>query len=225
MSDRSRHAGVRQRRRGPLRSGAAAPHRGVGGPFPRAAARRGVHAPVRGVGRADAHSEGALPDDRAGPPGSGSPSRHLRHARPRRHRRRRAAHRPHEPGELRAPPSSRARHLVPVLAGTRHGSQVLPDLGVGRDAAHRHSGAVRELRRVPALSRGARPRGNHRGRDEDLVGCPAERAISDPRDADQRHLHAARGHRVRGRDVRMLVAHALSAAGQEPALAALSRAC
>ena len=56
--------------------------------------------PFRGVGRAEAHREGALRDHRARSPGGGAPSRHLRHARPRRHRRRRAAHRPHEPGEL-----------------------------------------------------------------------------------------------------------------------------
>ena len=205
----------------PLRSGAAAQHRRVGGPLPRTAARRGVDAPVRGVGRADAHPESALPDDRARSAGGGAPPRHLRDARARRHRRRRAARRSHEPGELRAPAPACAGHLVAVLAGPRHGAQILPDLGVGRDAAHRDSGAVRKPRRVSAPSRRARPRRDDRRRDKNLVGRAPERAVSDPGNAHQRHLHAARGHRMHRRAVRVLAAHALPAARQEPALAAL----
>ena len=112
----------------------------------------------------------------------------------------------------------------PFWQGQPHRAQVLPDLGMGRDAAHRAPAAVRELRRVSALSRGARPRRNDRGRDEDLVGHTPERAVPHPGDADQRHLHPARGHRVHRRALRVLAADALPAAREEPALAALPAA-
>ncbi len=159
-----------------------------------------------------AHRQRALQRACSGFAASGAAPRHLRHARPCRHRRRRAPHRYSGTGRVFPAASARALDLLAVLAGQRHGSEILPACRVRRAAAHRHPASIFELQRISPHCRASGQRRADRGRDQALVGFAALGAFPDARNAHHRCLSAARRRYRHRRPVRLPLPHALSPA-------------
>ena len=146
-------------------------------------------ASVGAMGGAEDHRARALPEPRERSARRRAAPRDLRDARPYRHPGRRAAHRFVEPGLVFPAAPVGAVDLVAVLAGREHRAQILSARRLRRDAAHRHSRAVRQLGRIPAACRHSGRRRADRGRHQIVVGFAAERPLSDARNAHHRLLH------------------------------------
>ncbi len=219
LADRDRHADLPQRRRGArsARDAARRGDRGGGRARPRAAG--GLDASVRDLDYAKAHRARPLSCAVRGDAGRRAPAADLRNARACRHRGRRAARRPDEPVQLFLAAPARVIVLIAPLGRYRYRPEVFSVDHLRRAAAHRRTGALRELCRISA----DHPRDDagraDRRRVEDLVGYAPERSLPDARDPHHGRLHRSRRRRLSRGARRIVAADAVALALRQSTLA------